>query len=301
MSIRVENLTKIYDTQKAVDNISFEAHKGEVVGFLGPNGAGKTTTLRIIACYMLPTSGNVYVNDYDIYTEPLKVKETLGYLPENNPLYDDMYIKEYLLFISKLHKIRRKRSARINELIELTGLLPEKHKKIGALSKGFRQRVGLAQALIHDPAVLLLDEPTSGLDPNQIVEIRNLIKEIGREKTIVLSSHIMQEVQLMCNRVIIINKGQIVADDETSKLISKSTDNVYISVEFKKPIDKKKMLEVEGIEEIKKDKNAWMVKANTGDVREKIFEFAVKNNNVIIEMSKEGENLEKVFQRLTVT
>jgi len=213
MSIEVQSVTKIYGQQKALDDVTIDVQAGEVVGLLGPNGAGKPTLMKIISCFIPPTEGSVKVYGYDVMEDSLEVRKRIGYLPENNPLYLEMYVKEYLYFIAGIHKLGKEKSQRISEIIDITGLSPEMTKKIGSLSKGFKQRVGLAQALIHDPDVLIMDEPTSGLDPNQLIEIRNLIKEIGKEKTVMLSTHIMQEVEAVCNRAIIIDKGRIVADD----------------------------------------------------------------------------------------
>lgn len=219
MSIKIQNLSKIYGSQKAVDNISFEINKGEIVGFLGPNGAGKSTTMKILTGYIPATEGIAEVNGFDVKTNPMQVKQTIGYLPEHNPLYLDMYVREFLEFVGSMYGISGKNlKNRIDEVIELVGLNIEKHKKIGQLSKGYRQRVGIAQALIHDPEVLILDEPTTGLDPNQLVEIRNLIKQIGQNKTVVFSTHIMQEVEAICDRVVIINRGKIVADGNLNEL-----------------------------------------------------------------------------------
>jgi ABC-2 type transport system ATP-binding protein len=217
MSIQVEQLTKVYGAQKAVNNISFNINKGEIVGFLGPNGAGKSTTMKILTGYLQATNGNALVAGIDVQTNPIAVKKKIGYLPESNALYYDMYVKEYLAFIAGVHNIQHPASS-ISNVIELTGLQVEQHKKIGQLSKGYKQRVGLAAALIHNPEVLILDEPTSGLDPNQIVEIRNVIKEQGKDKTVIFSSHILQEVEAICDRIIVINKGQIVADDKLENL-----------------------------------------------------------------------------------
>ena len=220
MSLEVNNVTKFYGKQKALDKISFSAKEGEIVGFLGPNGAGKSTTMKIITTYLKADEGNITVNGFDVFTEANQVKKHIGYLPEHNPLYLDMYVKEYLEFLTNLHKIEKKK---ITDIIQLVELQSESHKKIKELSKGYRQRVGLAAALLHDPKVLILDEPTTGLDPNQLVSIRNLIKEIGKTKTVLLSTHIMQEVEAICNRVIIINKGQIVADDDIKNLTKEKT------------------------------------------------------------------------------
>ena len=232
MSLSVKNITKQYKQQKALDDISFELKSGEIVGFLGPNGAGKTTTMKIITCFIPPTKGTVSVCGLDVSKDHLKVKKKVGYLPENNPLYYDMYVKEFLSFIASLHKIKNKKD-RINEMIKMVGLEKEQHKKIGTLSKGYKQRVGLAQAMIHDPEILILDEPTSGLDPNQIIEIRDLIRDFGKDKTVLLSTHIMQEVESMCDRVIIINEGKIVADDSVES-IKKGNDQSKMEDIFKK-------------------------------------------------------------------
>ena len=231
MSLSVKNITKQYKQQKALDDISFELKSGEIVGFLGPNGAGKTTTMKIITCFIPPTKGTVSVCGLDVSKDHLKVKKKVGYLPENNPLYYDMYVKEFLSFIASLHKIKNKKD-RINEMIKMVGLEKEQHKKIGTLSKGYKQRVGLAQAMIHDPEILILDEPTSGLDPNQIIEIRDLIRDFGKDKTVLLSTHIMQEVESMCDRVIIINEGKIVADDSVES-IKKGNDQSKMEDIFK--------------------------------------------------------------------
>jgi len=232
MSLSVKNITKQYKKQIAVDDISFEIKSGEIVGFLGPNGAGKSTTMKIISCFIPPTKGTVTVCGFDVSNDDLKVKKKVGYLPESNPLYYDMYVKEFLNFIASLHKINNKKE-RIKEMIEMVGLQNEQHKKIGTLSKGYKQRVGLAQAMIHDPDVLILDEPTSGLDPNQIIEIRELIKNFGKDKTVLLSTHIMQEVESMCDRVIIINEGKLVADDSVES-IKKGNKKANMEDIFKK-------------------------------------------------------------------
>lgn len=224
MGVQVYQLTKVYGQQKAVDGISFSAESGKVLGFLGPNGAGKSTTMKILTCFIPQTSGTAKVSGFDVGVHPMEVRRNIGYLPEHNPLYLDLYVKESLGFIANVHQLRHKKQ-RIDEVIELTGLLEESHKKIGALSKGYRQRVGLAQAILHDPQVLILDEPTSGLDPNQIIEIRKLIKDLGTTKTVILSTHIMQEVEAVCDQVIIINKGKIVADDSLFELRNKNQGN----------------------------------------------------------------------------
>src|ERR1700722_16394700 len=233
MSVKVSHLTKNYGAQHAVDDISFEVNKGEVLGFLGPNGAGKSTTMKIITCFIPQTQGKAIVCGYDTTVEPLEVTKKIGYLPESNPLYTDMYVQEYLEFMAGLHKLGNRTKERIKEMIEVTGLTVERKKKVGQLSKGYRQRVGLAQAMLHDPEVLILDEPTSGLDPNQLVEIRSLIKQLGQKKTVIFSSHIMQEVQAVASRVIIINKGKIVADDSTENLQGRTGAEIVVTAEFK--------------------------------------------------------------------
>ncbi|HCT70234.1 MAG TPA: gliding motility-associated ABC transporter ATP-binding subunit GldA, partial [Bacteroidales bacterium] len=236
MSITVSNISKQYGQQKALDQVSFSIKPGEIVGLLGPNGAGKSTMMKIITCFIPPTAGDVSVCGFDIREQSLEVRQKVGYLPENNPLYTDMYIREYLEFVAGVHQLGKNTAKRVDEMMEVTGLMPERKKKIGALSKGYRQRVGLAQAMIHNPEVLILDEPTSGLDPNQLAEIRNLIIEIGKEKTVMLSTHIMQEVEAMCSRAIIINSGKIVADDSTGHLLNSNENTEQIAVEFDKDV-----------------------------------------------------------------
>lgn len=301
MSILVNNITKLYDKQKALDNVSFEVNTGEIVGFLGPNGAGKSTMMKILTCFIPQTSGSASVCGYDIAEESLEVRKNVGYLPEHNPLYTEMYIKEYLEFIAGLHKLKNVKQ-RISEMIEMTGLQVEQKKKIGALSKGYRQRVGLAQALIHDPKVLILDEPTTGLDPNQLAEIRNLIKEIGKQKTVMLSTHIMQEVEAICNRVIIVNNGQIVANDITSVLQnSQSRNKQLITVEFDKQTSEaqlKTIAEVVSAKNIRE--NIWQIETHTDkDIRPDVFQFAVKNGMAVLTLHKEEQKLEDVFKELT--
>lgn len=300
MSVKVEELTKIYEEQRAVDRISFEINTGEIVGFLGPNGAGKSTTMKMLTCYITPTAGKAYVCGLDVEENSLEVRKKIGYLPEHNPLYTDMYIREYLSFIAGIHKYQGNVAARVDQLIELTGLGVEKHKKIGMLSKGYRQRVGLAQALLHDPEVLILDEPTSGLDPNQIVEIRNLIREIGKSKTVILSTHIMQEVQAMCSRIIIINRGRIAADDSTQNITESFSGRAAIRVAFKNPVQAAQLGAIKGADSVEEQDGHWIIRSNKDmDLREAIFQWAVQNNNVIYEMSREGSSLEAIFQSLT--
>ncbi len=301
MSISVTALTKIYDTQKAVDNISFELKKGEIVGFLGPNGAGKSTTMKIITGYLPASSGKVMVCGFDVQEQPMEVHRRVGYLPESNPLYYEMYVREYLEFSAGIHKLGKGHGKQIEEMIVRTGLSKEAHKKIGALSKGYKQRVGLAQAMLHDPEVLILDEPTSGLDPNQIVEIRDLIKNIGAEKTVLLSTHIMQEVQAMCSRVIIINNGQIVADDSIEHLQQTSTKQNVLIVTFEKDIDTDLLNELnnlEGYENIGSYK--WRLTTNDPEsLRRGVMQWAVKHDINISSLQAQTDTLEDVFRTLT--
>ena len=300
MSIQVNNLSKTYGKQKAVNNISFSVDKGEIVGFLGPNGAGKSTTMKMITSFIPPTSGIATVCGFDVEKEEQSVKKCIGYLPESNPLYKDMYVKEYLHFVARVQSLDNKKS-RVADIVERTGLSLEQGKKIGQLSKGYRQRVGLAQAMIHNPEVLILDEPTSGLDPNQLAEIRELIKEIGKEKTVLLSTHIMQEVHALCDRIIIINRGEIVANDETSNLQQSGQQNIY-TVEFSKKIDLavfKNFVEEELIEEIKK--NTFKISSSEEvDKRADIFKFAVENDMILLTLKKEESSLEDVFKKVTM-
>ncbi len=301
MSIRVAQITKLYGVQKALDQVSFETRPGEIVGLLGPNGAGKSTLMKIITCFIPPTEGTASVCGHDIFEESLNVREKVGYLPENNPLYLDMYVREYLEFIAGVHRLRGNVRSRVGEMIELTGLTLEQRKKIGALSKGYRQRVGLAQALIHDPEVLILDEPTSGLDPNQIQDIRALIRNIGREKTVMLSTHIMQEVEAICDRAIIINKGRIVADDATRNLAQAAGNKNLITVEFSGPVSKSEISALEGITRLdEKGPNSWVIETGADrDIREELFKLAVGKNISILSLSREELRLEEVFQILT--
>lgn len=300
MSISVKEVTKIYGTQKALDQVSFEIHQGEIVGFLGPNGAGKSTMMKIITCYLPPTSGNVEVCGYNISDQSIEVKKNVGYLPEHNPLYLDMYVKEYLGFVATIYKLDNKKQ-RIADMIEKVGLGREQHKLIGALSKGYRQRVGLAQALIHDPKVLIMDEPTTGLDPNQLEEIRRLIKTIGKEKTVMLSTHIMQEVEAICSRVIIIDKGIIVADDSVEKMHAHNQTKGYVlKVEITGDISKKNWLTLEGISQVNSHDNLWFLQTDTDkDIRERIFNFIVEQKASLLSMQKIEKTLEEVFKELT--
>ncbi len=303
MSIVVSSLTKLYDQQKAVDNVSFEAQPGQIVGFLGPNGAGKSTTMKILTGYIPPTKGKASVCGYDVAGESMQVRRNIGYLPEHNPLYLDMYVKEYLQFIGSLHGLKGQLlHSRQEEMIERVGLVRERSKKIGSLSKGYRQRVGLAQALIHDPKVLILDEPTTGLDPNQIVEIRQVIKDAGKDKTIIFSTHIMQEVEAICDRVIIINLGKIVADSTLTDLRARqaSARNVLL-VEFEKDVDPNILISLPGVLRANPKGNGRYQLITNGqtDVRIALFQLASQRNWTLIGLRQEENTLEKIFQQLT--
>ncbi len=301
MSIEVRNLFKVYGDQKAVNNISFKVDKGEIVGFLGPNGAGKSTTMKIITGYLRPTGGAAYVCGKNVADDPLAAKKKIGYLPELNALYYEMYVREYLRFVAEVHKIESRKS-KVESIIELTGLKVESKKKIGQLSKGFKQRVGLAAALIHDPGVLILDEPTSGLDQNQIIEIRDVIKKQGQDKTVLFSSHILQEVEAMCDRVIIINKGELVADDKLSTLQKSHRGNQTVIVQFKETIDKSRMEaldEVSGIEQVSAS-TFKLRTSNPEQVRRQVLELALQQHLNIISLQSENQSLEDVFRSLTV-
>ena len=302
MSITVNNLSKIYGTQKAVNNISFSINKGEIVGFLGPNGAGKSTTMKMITGYLKADGGTAAVCGITVDESSNETKTKIGYLPEANPLYFDMYVREYLAFIAGIHKVEKIKE-KIEEVIATVGLQVEANKKIGQLSKGYKQRVGLAAALIHNPDVLILDEPTSGLDPNQIVEIREVIKALGKNKTVLFSSHIMQEVEAICDRVIIINKGNIVADDTLSNLQKGKTDKHVVLVTFKEevPADAlKKINEVSGVEQSSAF-NFQLSTANPESVRKQLMELSLKNNWNIVSLQSESNSLEEVFRSLTTT
>ena len=299
MSITVKNLTKIYGEQKAVNDISFSIEQGEIVGFLGPNGAGKSTTMKMITGYLQPSNGDINVNGIDVKKEPLQVKKKIGYLPESNALYYDMYVREYLSFIADVHSIGSKQSA-INKVIDQVGLTLESKKRLGQLSKGYKQRVGLAAALIHNPEVLILDEPTSGLDPNQIVEIRNVIKEQGKDKLVLFSSHILQEVEAICDRVIIINKGKIVADDKLSNLQQRSVTN-FVRVQFKESIAAELIERLTGVKRLNNiDSKTWTIETNDPDiVRRELKKMETENNLDIVSLQSENQSLEEVFRSLT--
>jgi ABC-2 type transport system ATP-binding protein len=301
MSITISNLTKTYGKQKAIDSISFNAANNEIVGFLGPNGAGKSTTMKIVTGYLEADSGNVNVNGIDVHTNSLEVKKQIGYLPEGNPLYYEMYVREYLGFIASLHKIKTNVKKRIEEVIDVTGLRFESNKKTGQLSKGYKQRVGLAAALIHDPEVLILDEPTSGLDPNQIIEIRQVIKDLGKNKTVLFSSHILQEVESICDRVVIINKGTIVADDTLSNLRLSNKAYHTVIVQFAENIDINILAAIEGVQKAEAEK-AFLFKLQTlnpENVKKHLLKISIQNNLNILSLQSESKSLEEVFRNLT--
>ncbi len=301
MSIIVENITKLYGKQKALDQVSFTVEPGQVVGFLGPNGAGKSTMMKIISCFIPQTEGRVTVDGFDVNDQPVEVRRNVGYLPEHNPLYLDMYVKEFLTFVGSIQLAKADVQKRVKEMIDVTGLGPEQNKKIGALSKGYRQRVGLAQSMIHNPCVLILDEPTTGLDPNQLVEIRQLIRTLGKEKTVILSTHIMQEVEAICDRVVIINKGKIVADDTTQLLQQQASDQGVIVVEFDKIVQEGLLKKVNGLVSAEMIRtNTWKIKGRKGtDIRQEIFRFAAETGLSVLTLQKEESNIESVFHQLT--
>ncbi|HRO08784.1 MAG TPA: ATP-binding cassette domain-containing protein [Saprospiraceae bacterium] len=300
MSVIVKDLTKVYDDRAVVNNVSFEARSGEILGFLGPNGAGKTTTMKMICCYTQPTSGQIIVDGFDTSIDPLSARKHIGYLPEHNPLYEEMYVKEFLQFIASIHRIDNK-AKRIAEVIGMTGLEKEQNKIIGTLSKGYRQRVGLAQAIIHDAKVLILDEPTSGLDMNQLVDIRQLIKNLGKDKTVIFSSHIMQEVQALCDRVVIVNDGQLVADESIDVLSVRMSGSQQVFVRFEEgKTDIEPYKKLNGVTSITFDQGLYIFSTQEGrDVRADIFHTAVQHNQVIIELRQEKANIEEIFRKLT--
>ncbi len=299
MSIVVNKLLKMYGEQKAVNNISFSVKQGEIVCFLGPNGAGKSTTMKMITGYLSPDGGVATVSNINVAANPIEAKRKIGYLPEANPLYFEMYVKEYLDFVAGVHALK-KRKQRINEVVELTGLSIEQKKKIGQLSKGYKQRVGLAAALIHDPEVLILDEPTSGLDPNQIIEIRNVIKQQGQNKTVLFSSHILQEVEAICDRVIIINKGTLVADDRLVNLQQQRTSN-FVKVTFKENIEQQWLERLRAVKKVNKlDNFSWQIEAvDTNEVKKQLLELSLQHNLNIVSLQTEGGSLEEIFASLT--
>jgi ABC-2 type transport system ATP-binding protein len=297
MSIEVQNISKSYGAQKALDNVTFSVKKGEIVGFLGPNGAGKSTLMKILTTYINADKGTALVNGNDVTLSPKAVQLSVGYLAEHNPLYLDLYVREYLAFNADVYKVVK---SRIEEVIQLTGLTSESHKKIGELSKGYRQRVGLATALLHNPDVLILDEPTTGLDPNQLVEIRNVIKNVGKNKTVFLSTHIMQEVEAICDRVIIINNGKIVTDKKLDKLVSEIQDQV-IEVEFDQPVNESLFSK---LAQLKTTKNThdkvWELTFETeSDCRSSVFDFAQENGLKILQLNLKSKNLEEIFREKT--
>lgn len=298
MSIEVKNLFKYYGDQAAVKDISFKVNNGEILGFLGPNGAGKSTTMKILTGYIPASSGSVSVCGMPVSVDSLDTRKKIGYLPEHNPLYLDMYVKEYLEFVGKIYKVDNVRD-RVADMVKAVGLEVEQNKKIGALSKGYRQRVGLAQAIIHDPEVLILDEPTSGLDPNQLAEIRELIKKIGKEKTVMLSTHIMQEVEAICDRVVIINKGEIVADNK-AKDIQYNHEVQTVYVEFEGNVSRNQLSKIAGVSKVENIQEGWLLESKeTVDLRKAISKFAQDHDLLILTLRKEQESLEEAFKRLT--
>ena len=301
MSIEVSEITKQYGVQKALDQVSFTVGEGSITGFLGPNGAGKSTMMKILTCFIPQNSGVAKVCGFDVYENGYEVKQRVGYLPEHNPLYLDMYVKEYLAFAAGIHKINSI-DKRVKEMIEITGLTLEQRKKIGALSKGYRQRVGLAQALIHNPKVLILDEPTTGLDPNQLVEIRALIKELGKEKTVLFSTHILQEVKAVCDNIIIINKGKIVANSDAKTLQNGNSSQSVLLLELDKDVSINRFKEIVGVIDVQKMEDLkWKINfAQENDIRQAIMQLAVSNNLTILSMKIEEQSLEDIFQKLTI-
>lgn len=301
MSVKVSHISKTYGTQKALDDVSFEIGAGQVVGFLGPNGAGKSTMMKIISCFIPQTEGSASVQGFDTVEQSIEVRKRVGYLPEHNPLYLEMYVREYLSFVAGIHLKGNQIAKRVDEMVDITGLSPEQHKKIGSLSKGYRQRVGLAQAMIHDPDVLILDEPTSGLDPNQLLDIRYLITSLGKQKTVILSTHIMQEVEAICDRVIIINKGKIVADDRTDRIQQLTSRESALEVEFESATDINRLRQIPGVKRVQEaGKNKYMLYSDSNnDLRSTLFEFAVANNLKILTLQRSESSLEEIFHQLT--
>lgn len=302
MSVEILGVTKLFGDQKALNDVTFKVNTGEIVGFLGPNGAGKSTMMKIITGFIPPTSGKVLINGIETGHDNTATKRKTGYLPENNPLYPEMYVREYLGYVASFYIKGKEKNRAVDNIIELTGLTPEVDKKIGALSKGYRQRVGLAQALVHNPEILILDEATSGLDPNQIVEIRELIKEAGKQKTVLLSTHIMQEAEAICNRIIIIDRGKIVADEEKEKIYSKILHprNVY-RAEFDKAVDEKLLAGIPGVLAVNSaGNNTWILESSReSDIRPAIFSFAVSNSIMVLSLAQQKNTLEEIFHRLT--
>ncbi len=299
MSIELVNVTKKFGEQKALDSVSFSIDSGQIVGFIGPNGAGKTTTMRIITTFLKPDEGEVRVCGIDALKRPLDVRRKIGYLPEHNPLYYDMYVRDFLVFVAGIYGLRPTKQL-IDNIIEITGLGPEQKKKISQLSKGYKQRVGLAQAIIHDPEVLILDEPTSGLDPNQIIEIRNLIKELGKQKTVLLSTHIMQEVEAICDRILIINQGRIVADRAREDISSAVEQDLRtFVVEFDQTVAEQELLEIEGVVRLQRVSGSKWLLQSSDDIRKRIFNYAVSKNYVVLLLEEKQKSLEEIFQELT--
>ncbi len=300
-AIEIKGVTKFYGRQKALNAINLEIEGGEVLGLLGPNGAGKSTLMKILAGQMLPTSGYAKIHGMEIHTDAIKLKRLVGYLPENNPLYPEMYVREYLLFVLEMYGKTRDVKKRVDRMVELTGLVSEQHKKIGALSKGYRQRVGLAQALIHDPKVLILDEPTTGLDPNQLVEIRSLISSLGKEKTVILSTHIMQEVEAICGRVVILNRGNIVANDQPAVLMEHYKNGKLYRLLLKEQISVTQFEDLPFLAEVTQtDQGEWLLRAESGhDIRESVFRFVVSKGFNILTFSEVENNIEEVFRQYT--
>ena len=298
MSIEVKNLFKYYGEQAAVRDVSFSVNKGEIVAFLGPNGAGKSTTMKIMTGYIPASSGEVYIGGIKVDVDELKTRQMIGYLPENNPLYVDMYVREYLEFVGRIYKVKNLKS-RVAEMVNAVGLDVEQNKKIGALSKGYRQRVGLAQAIIHDPEVLILDEPTTGLDPNQLVEIRELIRQIGKQKTVLLSTHIMQEVEAICDRVIILSKGQIVANDK-AKTLQQELEHQTVYVEFDSAVTKAQLSKIPNVSKVESLEKGWLIESvSTDDLRKSVAQYAQQQNWLILTLNIEQKSLEEVFKELT--
>jgi len=301
ITVGINNITKYYGQQKALDNISFSIKNGEVVGLLGPNGAGKSTLMKILTSVIPPSAGFATINGLDVQNNSLEIRKQIGYLPELNPLYTDMYVREYLTYVHNSYSGKTKANQAVEEVIKLTGLPTESDKKIGQLSKGYRQRVGLAQALIHNPDVLILDEPTSGLDPNQLIEIRKIIADLGKLKTILLSTHIMQEVEALCSRVVIIDHGKIVADDTPSNLSGNSGRSFVYRLEIKESVPFISKDDIPGAEKVEKlNNNTWLITAKKGnDIRENIFKFAVHKSYNVLALSQESSKMEDIFHRLT--
>jgi ABC-2 type transport system ATP-binding protein len=301
MSISIQHILKNYGSQLALNDINFEVSKGEIVGFLGPNGAGKSTLMKILCCYLPPTAGKAAICGFDVEEQSMEVRKRIGYLPENNPLYYDMYVKEYLNFILGIRNWKGDKKKRIAEMIDMVGLQVEQHKKIGALSKGYKQRVGLAQAIIHDPEVLILDEPTTGLDPNQLVEIRSLIRELGKEKTVMFSTHIMQEVEAVCDRIIIINKGILVADQAASKIRNEFKAKAVLNVEFDKKADLLALQSLAGVQRATlQTGNTYTIEYDSQiDLRIEIAKYAAANGLLTLQMNVQASNLENIFKDLT--